>query len=121
METTQNINGLTIRRLGPGDETAVERLAELDSELRPQGRLMGIEVEGRLLVAASIETGKSVADPFVRTAELRTLLEVRIEQMKGRGKSSRRRFRRESRRPGTLGASPPGAGGKLLTLPVRMS
>lgn len=121
METTQNINGLTIRRLGPGDEAAVERLAERDSELRPRGELMGIEVEGRLLAAASIETGETIADPFVRTAELRTLLEVRIDQMKGRGERRSKRLGRRSRVPGTLGASPPGAGGKLLTLPVRMS
>ena len=121
METTINSNGITIRRLGPGDETAIERLVQLDSQNRPAGDLMGIEVEGRLLVAASTETGESVADPFSRTAELRALLEVRIAQMKGGGKRPQGRFHRRSRSRGALAGSPPGASGKLLTLPVRLS
>ena len=121
METKINSNGITIRRLGPGDETAIDRLVQLDSQNRPVGDLMGVEVEGRLLVAASTETGESVADPFIRTAELRALLEVRIAQMKGGGKRPHGRFRhRRTRSRGSLAGSPPGASGKLLTLPVRL-
>jgi hypothetical protein len=121
METTQNTNGITIRRLGHGDETAIERLVQLDSGRRPDGEMMGIEVEGRLLVAMSIETGKSVADPFSHTAELRALLGIRVAQLNGEGESRRRLFgRRGSRSRGALAGSPPGAGGKLLQLPVRM-
>ena len=118
METNQNINGITIRRLGPADEAAVERLVELDSGRRPTGELMGVEIEGRLLVASSIATGETVADPFSRTAELRALLEVRIAQMSGKARSHKRLRRSHSR--GALAGSPPGAGGKLLTLPVRL-
>ena len=120
METTQDINGITIRRLGPADEAAVDRLVELESGRRPQGDLMGAEIEGRLLVATSIETGASVADPFSRTAELQALLEVRIAQMSGNGERRHRRFRRRSHSRGALAGSPPGASGKLLTLPVRL-
>ena len=121
METTHdNSNGITIRRLGPGDEAAVRRLAELDSQARPEGELMGLEIEGRLLVAASTETGTSIADPFSRTSELRALLEVRIAQLGGRAKAAKR-LRRRSRSRGALAGSPPGAGGKLLTLPARLS
>jgi hypothetical protein len=121
METTDNTNGITIRRLSPADEAAVERLTELDSGRRPEGDLMGVEIEGRLLVASSVETGESIADPFSRTAELRALLEVRINQMNGKAKKSHRRFRhRRSHSRGALAGSPPGAGGKLLTLPVRL-
>ncbi len=36
METTINSNGITIRRLGPGDETAIERLVQLDSRQPPR-------------------------------------------------------------------------------------
>ena len=121
METTKNSNGITIRRLGPGDEAAIERLVELETGRRPEGDLMGVEIEGRLLVATSVETGKSIADPFSRTAELRALLEVRIAQMNGKRKKRQRRF--GHRRPhsrGALAGSPPGAGGKLLTLPARL-
>lgn len=123
METTENTNGITIRRLGPADEAAVQRLVELESGRIPAGELMGAEVEGRLLVATSIVTGESVADPFVRTVELRTLLEVRIAQMGGKAKAHGKRFRRRggSHARGALSGSPPGAGGKLLTLPVRLS
>ncbi len=121
METPTNTNGITIRRLGPGDETAVNRLAELDSRVRPSGELLGIEIEGRLLVAMSIETGAGIADPFTRTAELRALLEIRIAQMNGGSARRHRRFRRgRSQSRGALAGSPPGAGGKLLTLPVRL-
>ena len=37
METTQNTNGITIRRLGPADETAIERLVE-------QGQLRRVQI-----------------------------------------------------------------------------
>jgi hypothetical protein len=119
METNENTNGITIRRLGPADEAAIERLVELDSGRRPEGELMGVEIDGRLLVATSMATAQSVADPFVRTAELRALLEVRVAQMKGKAKSHRR-FGGRRRSRGALAGSPPGAGGKLLTLPVRL-
>jgi hypothetical protein len=118
MQTKQATEGLTIRRLGATDEEAVERLVELDSGRRPKGELMGAEIEGRLLVAISTETGHSVADPFVRTAELRQLLEIRIAQMRGAGKRIGR-FRRRGHGRASLPGSAPGAGGKLLTLPAR--
>ena len=115
-----HINGITIRRLGPADDATVERLAQLDSGDRPAGQLLGAEIEGRLLVATSIETGKSVADPFIRTEELRSLVEMRVAKLRKGGRASKRP-RRRSRSRGALAGSPPGAGGKLLTLPVRMS
>jgi len=122
MTNITNTTGITIRRLGPGDEAALERLAQLDSGRRPMAPLLGAEIEGRLLVATSIPTGESIADPFSRTDELRALVGVRIVQLKGGDGKRGRRFkpaRFHSR--GAPGASPPGAGGKLLTLPVRLS
>jgi len=120
MTITNNTNGITIRRLGPADDANVERLAQLDSGNRPAGHLLGAEIDGRLLVATSIETGKGVADPFSRTEELRSLVEMRIDQIKGNGHKSKRLGGRSHSR-GALAGSPPGAGGKLLTLPVRLS
>lgn len=113
--------GITIRRLGPSDEAAIERLAQVDSNERPEAPLMGAEVEGRLLIAMSIETGESVADPFSRTEELRALVGIRVAQIKGRRPAGKRSWRSGGRSRGAIGASPPGAGGKLLTLPVRLS
>lgn len=118
MNIDHNQSGLTLRRLGAADKPAVERLAQLDSEQRLDGDLIGAEVEGRLLAAASISSGKTIADPFSRTAEVRALLELRIAQLKRRESApSRVGFRNRSR--ASLAGSPPGAGGKLLTLPIR--
>ncbi len=121
MTHSQINTGITIRRLGASDEAAIERLVELDSDERPDGALLGAEIEGRLLVATSIETGKSVADPFSRTEELRLLVGLRAAQLNG-SNQPRKRFRHggRARSRGALAGSPPGAGGKLLTLPVRL-
>jgi len=120
MTENNKTTGITIRRLGASDVAAVERLIQLDSGERPVAPLLGAEVEGRLLVATSIATGKSVADPFSRTDELSALVGVRIAQLRGEPRGKRfRRGRPRSR--GALAGSPPGAGGKLLTLPVRLS
>jgi hypothetical protein len=109
------IGSVTIRRLDDGDREALERLAQIDSAEPPSGRLLGAEVEGVLLAAISLDTGELVADPFSRTGELQAMLELRASQLR-----RRTRFRRlalRTRRPqAALAGSPPGAGGRLLTL-----
>jgi alkylhydroperoxidase family enzyme len=112
---------LTIRRLGESDAREVRRLEALDTGPMLEGPMLGAEVEGRLLAAVSIDTGEVVADPFSRTAELRSLLELRAGQLRGRSANAARhagRIRRPGRRHsrGSLAGSPPGAGGKLLSL-----
>lgn len=121
MTENTTTTGITIRRLGPSDEAAIERLSQLDSNERPEAPMLGAEVEGRLLIAISIETGKSVADPFSRTDELKALVGIRVAQLKGRGPAGKRFRRSRGRSRGAIGSSPPGAGGKLLTLPLRLS
>jgi len=122
ISTDTPLAGVTIRRLGPADRQALERLAELDSTHVPEGPLLGIEVEGRLLAATSLNGGGTIADPFSRTGELRALLELRAEQLLARETSARgrarlfRRGRTRARLPGS-----PGAGGGLLTQPARPS
>ena len=75
------------------------------------------EVEGKILAALSLADGRVVADPFSRTAELRTMLELRAKQLRRR---SSRLYGTRRRRPapsrGSLAGSPPGAGGRLLDL-----
>ena len=118
----QPMAGVTIRRLGADDRREVERLAQLDSATPPRGELLGAEVEGRLVAAVSIESGDSVADPFSRTRELRALIELRAGQLRRREPVTPRfaRFRRRHARA-ALPSSPPGAGGRLLSLPSRPS
>ena len=106
--------GITIRRIGAADMDAVRRLADLDSADVPQDEMLGAEVEGRLLAVISLASGKVVADPFSRTSELRALLQIRAAQMR---KRTPRRLRFRSR--ASLAGSPPGAGGRLLSLPLR--
>jgi hypothetical protein len=69
---------VTIRRLGEADLARIARLAELDSAAAPEAPVLGIEVEGRLLAAGSIQTGNIIADPFRRTAEYRELLSAAL-------------------------------------------
>jgi hypothetical protein len=86
-------NSLTIRRLGESDADLVARLAELDTGVVPAAPLLGAEVEGRLLAAISLRDGEAVADPFSRTAELRSMLELRASQLRARPRSDGRLLR----------------------------
>jgi hypothetical protein len=108
--TTIHTDGISIRRLGGDDLAEVERLAQLDSRRPPEGALLGVEIEGRLLAAISLTTGESMADPFSRTGELRALLELRAAQLRRR--EDRRGRPLHLPRPkarAALAGSPPGA------------
>jgi hypothetical protein len=109
---------MTIRRLGPQDREALTELAGRDSSNVPGGTVIAaVAPGGALLAAISIETRETVADPFLPSAHAVGLLSFRARQLGGdahhEGRS--RRFRRNRSR-GALPASPPGAGGRLLTL-----
>jgi hypothetical protein len=71
---------IQIRLLGLGDGAAVARLAQLDTADTPASPLLGAIVGGQLLAAHSLATGASIADPFQRTDEIRSLLEERAGQ-----------------------------------------
>jgi hypothetical protein len=116
---TDQIAAITIRRLTEDDRDALLRLAQLDSNHTPEGALLGAEIEGRLVAAISLSDGDAIADPFSRTKEVQAMLELRLAQLKRRERG-RRRFLRAptvTPAPATLAGSPPGAGGRLLTLP----
>ena len=109
--TTIHTDGISIRHLGADDLPEVERLAQLESRRPPEGALLGVEIEGRLLAAISLATGESIADPFSRTGELRALLELRAAQLRRRENRRSKRFRRlpRSKARAALAGSPPGA------------
>jgi hypothetical protein len=116
--TETSINSpMTIRRfdLTELDREAVERLAERDSAATLEAPVIGIEVEGRLLAAASLSSGAMVADPFSRSDELRAMLALRAAQLARREPGSRRGLRLPRRRPRlALAGGPPGS---IATLP----
>jgi hypothetical protein len=90
-----NRSEIEIRLLGLEDGAAVARLAELDTAAVPPTPLIGGIVEGRLVAARSLASGESVADPFRRTSEIRSLLAQRARQLKGgRGRGLLSRIRR---------------------------
>ena len=93
---------VSIRRLGADDAAAAEALAGRDSSSVPDGDLLGAALHGRLIAAVSISTGESIADPFVPTADVRSLLERRAARIRGahaRGHHDRRGLRALSARP----------------------
>ncbi len=101
--TEIHAEAISIRRLGDEDLAAVERLAQLESRRPPEGTLLGVEIEGRLLAALSLASGESIADPFSRSAELRALLELRAAQLRRR-ENGRRRLPRYLPKPKTRAA-----------------
>ncbi|MGH2870809.1 MAG: hypothetical protein ACRDNK_24975 [Solirubrobacteraceae bacterium] len=74
--------GVTIRYAFPDDVVALQRLAALDSQALPAGRLLLAEIAGEPWAAVSIDlTPIAVADPFRPTAELVALLSDRARRL----------------------------------------
>jgi hypothetical protein len=115
---------IRIRLVGDEDRERVGQLAQLETKRPLEGPLLGASVGGRLVAAIAIESGESVADPFLPSADARAMLELRASQVNGRDghQSHRGRLlgRRGRRARAALPASPPGAGGgRLLALARR--
>jgi hypothetical protein len=114
---------ITIRPLGDEDQERAVQLAQLETKRPLEGQLLGASVGGQLVAAIAIESGESVADPFLSSAHARAMLELRASQLNGRDRhlSHRGRLlgRRGRRARAALPASPPGAGGSLLALARR--
>jgi hypothetical protein len=75
---------ITIRPASEKDARAIARLALLDGGRLPAGQLVLAEADGRLLAATDVATGRTVADPFVASAGVATLLRLRAEQVRPR-------------------------------------
>ena len=80
-QTELGLDAVTIRRAGTDDETALRRLADLDSTRVPDGPVLMAEIGNQPVAAISVVSGQSFADPFVPTLELRRLLELRASQL----------------------------------------
>ena len=75
------MKNITVRRSTSGDESALARLAALDSASPPRGPALVAEADSRMLAALPLGSGRPIADPFEPTAEVVALLELRREQM----------------------------------------
>lgn len=91
--------GITIRYAYPDDETALTRLAALDSKPLPDRPLLVAEVAGELWAAVGLTADReAVADPFRATAELVGLLRERAQRLEP--SRTRRHVERHARLPG---------------------
>jgi hypothetical protein len=89
---------ITIRPAYGDDQSALDRLAALDSaERRPATQLLLAEVDGELRAALSLADGSVIADPFHPTLHLLELLRTHAQS---RAASPARPRRRRARRLG---------------------
>jgi hypothetical protein len=82
---------VTVRQSHTGDESAIARLAALDSSSPPRGPALIAEADSRMLAALPLGSGRAIADPFEPTAELVALLELRRSQIEAADSASRER------------------------------
>ena len=99
-------NAIEIRLLVPTDGAALARLAELDTKGAPPSPVIGGIAGGRLVAARSLATGESVADPFLHTSEIQTLLAQRARQLRGAGPDKQLLRRLRDRVRGEIPAQP---------------
>ena len=72
---------LSLRSASPHDAEALERLARLDSQTPLAGPVLLAEREGRLVAAHGLSESRTVADPFVSSADAVALLRMRARQL----------------------------------------
>ena len=83
------MTNITVRRAGSADQSALARLAALDSASPPIGTVLVAEADSRMLAALPIGSGRPIADPFEPTAEVVALLELRAAQLAERREGRR--------------------------------
>jgi hypothetical protein len=71
-----------IRPAARGDARAIDRLAALDEHELPRGQRLVGELEGRIVAALEVRSGKTIADPFVPTQGIVELLGLRAAQVR---------------------------------------
>ena len=85
-------SSLVLRPATSADAADLERLAALDSARPLAGEVMLAHVDGEVRAAVSLESGRSVADPFYPSLELLPLLRAAV------GERPRRRMWRRTAR-----------------------
>jgi hypothetical protein len=73
---------IELRMCKPADDPEIDRLAALSEVPVPYGRLVVALLDGKLVAALPLNGDPAIRDPFVKTAPLVRLLEVRAEQLR---------------------------------------
>ena len=73
---------IELRMCKPADDPEIDRLAALSEVPVPHGRLVVALLDGKIVAALPLNGDPVVRDPFVKTAHLVHLLEVRAEQLR---------------------------------------
>lgn len=74
-------DGVTIRRSAPGDGPAIARLGRLENRRPARGAYVLAERGGEVIAAVPLRGGPSLADPFMMTADIVSMLELRARQL----------------------------------------
>jgi hypothetical protein len=72
---------IALRLCRVGDDPALAELAALEQRPVPEGQFVIAELDGRIVAALPLDGGPALRDPFVRTAHLQRLLELRVAQL----------------------------------------
>jgi hypothetical protein len=99
-------DAVTIRRTTPDDRPGLDRLAQLEGRIPPSGPALVAEVDDRILAARWTSDDVTLADPFLPTCELVSLLDTRARHLGEGPRLVTRRLRRAvavlRRAPATL-------------------
>ena len=82
---TTHTSEVTVRLARSSDTRQLFSLASLDSASVPQGEVVVAESDGRIVAALPLAGGPAIADPFLRTAALVQMLELRAQQLSAAG------------------------------------
>jgi hypothetical protein len=77
-----NTETVVIRHAVADDLDALRRLAALDSARALLGDVLVAESDGTVLAAYSVDEQRAIADPFLPTAQLVTLLQTRAAPLR---------------------------------------
>lgn len=83
---------VALRPADPDEAHVVRRLAALDDAPALEGQTLLAIIDGEAVAALSLEDGRVVANPFVRTHDAVALLRLRAAHLKG-GRRPRRWWR----------------------------
>jgi hypothetical protein len=81
---TKDSPTLALRVARDDDGPALRRLAALDDAPPLHGEVLLALVDDEAVAAASLDDGRVVANPFLRTADTVSLLSMRASQLSGR-------------------------------------